>query len=191
MAVFLINFCGWPSKIFHVLLKFWWNHFLHLPENLLLNRSIHYVFLKRFSVTKLYTEFFLKLCKNLFMWIAVSLVIFTYLAKSHLVLNYQYVRKLFSLGYICRYEFSFIKIILINWWKLTFLYQLFSKFRENVTWPMKTKSAISAKMFSKKTPYGLCVESDNRAYFWWLHNRFHKNNYMKKSPGFNRIVRHI
>ena len=139
MAVFLINFCGWPSKIFHDLLKFWWNHFLHLPENLLLNRSIHYVFLKRFSVTKLYTEFFLKLCKNLFMWIAVSLVIFTYLAKSHLVLNYQYVRKLFSLGYICRYGFSFIKIILINWWKLTFLYQLFSKFRENVIWSMKAK----------------------------------------------------
>ena len=31
--------CGWSSRIFHDLLKFWWNPFLHLPENLLPNRS--------------------------------------------------------------------------------------------------------------------------------------------------------
>ena len=34
-----IDFCGWPSKIFHGLLKFPGNPFLHLPENLLLTRS--------------------------------------------------------------------------------------------------------------------------------------------------------
>ena len=33
-----INFCGWPSKIFHDLLKFRRNPFLHFPENVLLNR---------------------------------------------------------------------------------------------------------------------------------------------------------
>ena len=32
--------------------------------------------------------------------------------------------------------------------KLTFLFQLFSKFWENLIWPMKAKSTISAKYFS-------------------------------------------
>ena len=116
-----------------------------------------------------------------------SLVIFTYLAKSYLILKNQHVKKLFSLGYIYRYEFSFIRIILINWWKLTFLYRLFSKFRENVNWPMKAKSAISAKIFFRKTLYGLCIEIDKIVYFWRRHNRFHKNNYMKKAPEVNRF----
>ena len=163
----------------------------HLLENLLLNRSILLCLFKMFFCYQPIYRVFLKTLRKSIFVDTCFFVIFTHLAKSHLILKNQYERKLFFLGYISRHEFSFIKVILINWWKLTFLYQLFSKFRENVTWPMKTKSAISAKMFSKKTPYGLCVESDNRAYFWWLHNRFHKNNYMKKSPGFNRIVRHI
>ena len=133
----------------------------------------------------------LKLCKYLFLWIAVSLVIFAYLAKSHLILKNQYVRKLISLGYICRYEFSFIRIIWINLWKLTFLYQLFLKLRENIIWPMIAKSPISVKISFRKALYGLCIEIDNSAYFWRRHNRFHRNNYMKKVSEFNRIFRHI
>ena len=42
------------------------------------------------------------------------------------------------------------RIILNNWWKLTLLFQSFWKFRENVTWTMKVKSTISAKIFSGK-----------------------------------------
>ena len=45
---------------------------------------------------------FLKALQNLLLQIAVSLVIFTDLAKSHLILKNQYVRKLISIGYICR-----------------------------------------------------------------------------------------
>ena len=56
---------------------------------------------------------------------------------------------------------------------------------------MKAKSAISAKIFSRKTLYGLCIEIDNSAYFWRRHNRFHKNNYTKKAPKINRIFRHM
>ena len=81
----------------------------------------------------------------------------------------QYVRKLILLRYICR-------IIL----KLTFLLQLFSKFRENVTWPVKFKTTISAKIFFRETLKGLCIETDNSAYFWRLHNRFRKSNYLTR-----------
>ena len=56
---------------------------------------------------------------------------------------------------------------------------------------MKAKPAISAKMFFRKTLYGLCIEIDNSAYFWRRHNRFHKNNYAKKAPKINRIFRHM
>ena len=42
------KFCGWPSKIFYDLLKFRWNPSLHLPESLLLNRSILLCLLEMF-----------------------------------------------------------------------------------------------------------------------------------------------
>ena len=51
--------------------------------------------------------------------------------------------------YICRNESSFISIILNIWRKLTFLFQLLSKFWENVILPMKAKSTISTKIFSR------------------------------------------
>ena len=94
-----------------------------------------------------------------FIWFIYSLffflVIFTDLAKSHLILlTNQYVRKLILLRYICR-------IIL----KLTFLLQLFSKFRENVIWPVKSKPTIPAKIFFRETRKGLCIETVNSAYF--------------------------
>ena len=95
-------------------------------------------------------------------------VIFTDLTKSHLILlTNQYVRKLILLRYICR-------IIL----KLTLLHQVFSKFRENVIWPVKSKPTISAKIFFRETLKGLCIETDNSAYFWRLHDRFRKTNYL-------------
>ena len=60
--------------------------------------------------------------ETLFLWIAISLVIFTDLAKRHLILKNQYVRHLvlknqyvsrfISLRYICRNEFSFTRMIL-------------------------------------------------------------------------------
>ena len=63
--------------------------------------------------------------------------------------------------------------------KLTFLFQLFSKFRENVIWPMKAKSTISAKIFLRETLWGLYIKTDSSAYFWRRDNRFFlKNNYM-------------
>ena len=99
--------------------------------------------------------------------------------------------KTHSLGRICRNEFSFIRIIFSNWRKLTFLFQLFSKFWENVIWPKKAKSAISAKIFFRKTLWGLCTETDISTYFWQRHDRFHKNNYLKKAPEFNRIFCHM
>ena len=83
------------------------------------------------------------------------------MAKSHLILKNQYVRKLISLRYICRNEFSPIRIIL----KLTFLFQLFPKFRENVIWPVKAKSTLSAKIFFRETLWGFYIEIDNSAYF--------------------------
>ena len=97
-----------------------------------------------------------------------------------LILKNQYVRKLISLGYTCRNEFSFIRIILNSLRKLTFLLQLFSKFRENVIWPVKAKSPIFAKIFFRETLQGLCIETDDSVYFWRRHNRFLKKNYLKK-----------
>ena len=111
-----------------------------------LNRSILLCLFKMFfSYQTIYRVLLKTLRKSIFV-VAVSLVIFTYLAKSHLILDSIY-EKTLLVWCICRYEFSFIRIILINWWKLTFLYQLFSKFWENVIWPVKAKSAISAKIF--------------------------------------------
>ena len=76
-------------------------------------------------------RFFQKL-RNLLLQISVSLVNFMHLAKSHLILKSQYARKFILQRYICRNEFSFIRIILNIWQKLTFLFQLFPKFRENI-----------------------------------------------------------
>ena len=98
------------------------------------------------------------------------------LTKSHLILKNQYVRKLILLRYICGNEYSPIRIIL----KLTFLFQLFSKFRKNVVWPVKAKPKISAKIFVRQTLKVLCIETENSAYFWRLHNRFRKSNYLIK-----------
>ena len=65
--VHLINFCGWPFKIFYDLLKFWWNPFLHLPENLLLNRSVLLCLLKMFFCHQTMDRVFLKtLRKSIF-----------------------------------------------------------------------------------------------------------------------------
>ena len=72
-------------------------------------------------------------------------------------------------------------IFKLNFWiilKLTFLFQLFSKFRENVIWPIKAKSMISAKIFFRETLEGFYIEIDNKAYFWRRHNRFRKNYYL-------------
>ena len=98
------------------------------------------------------------------------------LTKSHLILKNQYVRKLILLRYICGNEYSPIRIIL----KLTFLFQLFSKFRKNVVWPVKAKPKISAKIFVRQTLKVLCIETENSAYFWRLHNRFRKSNLSRK-----------
>ena len=98
------------------------------------------------------------------------------LTKSHLILKNQYVRKLILLRYICGNEYSPIRIIL----KLTFLFQLFSKFRKNVVWPVKAKPKISAKIFVRQTLKVLCIETENSAYFWRFHNRFWKSNYLIK-----------
>ena len=96
------------------------------------------------------------------------------LAKSHLILKNQYMKKFILLRYICRNEFSNLTLTL----KLTLLFQLFSKFRENVIWPIKAKSMISAKIFFRETPEGFYIEIDNKAYFWRRHNRFRKNYYL-------------
>ena len=53
-GVHLINFYGWPSKIFYDLLKFRGNPFLHLPENLLLNRFFLSCVLENFLVYAYY-----------------------------------------------------------------------------------------------------------------------------------------
>ena len=103
-------------------------------------------------------------------------IIFTDMTKSHLILKNQLMRKPISLGYICRNNFSPIKIIL----KLTLLFQLFSKLRENVIWLMKAKPTISAKMFFRKTLNDLCIETDNSAYFWRFQNKFGKSNCLIK-----------
>ena len=103
------------------------------------------------SITKLLTVAFLKFFKNLFLWIAVSLVILNNLGKNRLILKNQYVRKIISLLYICRDEFSFIRIILNIWRKIMFLFQLSSKFWDNIIWPMKVKFTISMKIFFRKT----------------------------------------
>ena len=83
------------------------------------------------------------------------------LSKSHVIFKNQYVRKLVSLKDICRNEFSFIRIIL----KLTFLFQLFKKFRENIICPMKAKSTISAEIFFRETFSGYSIEIDNCLFF--------------------------
>ena len=70
--------------------------------------------------------------------------------EEPLTLRNQYVRKLISLGYICRNEFSFISIILNIWWQLTILFRLFSKFRENVIWQWKLNLGCRRKYFSGK-----------------------------------------
>ena len=96
------------------------------------------------------------------------------LSKSHVIFKNQYVRKLVSLKDICRNEFSFIRIVL----KLTFLFQLFKKFRENIICPMKAKSTISAEIFFRETFSGYSIEIDNSVYFLRRHNRFWKSNYL-------------
>ena len=116
------KFCGWPSKIFDDLLKFRWNPSLHSPESLLLNRSILLCLFEMFFCYQTIDRVFLKtLRKSIFM----DSCFFSYFhvfGEEPLNLLESLVKKLFSLGYICSYEFSYIRIILINWWKLTFLY---------------------------------------------------------------------
>ena len=80
-----------------------------------------------------------------------SFFFFMDLAKSHLILKEQYVRKFTSLKYVCRNQFSLIGIILNVSRKLTFLFQLFLNFRENKVWPMKAKSATFPKIFFRET----------------------------------------
>ena len=84
------------------------------------------------------------------------------------------IREKTDLVTICGNEYLPIRIIL----KLTVLFQLFSKFRKNVVWPVKAKPKISAKIFVKETLKGLCIETENSAYFWRLHNRIRKSNYL-------------
>ena len=60
-------------------------------------------------------------------------------------------RKFISLRYICRNESSFITIILNIWRKLIFLFQLLSKFGENVNLPMKAERQYLRKYFSRKS----------------------------------------
>ena len=186
-----INVFGWPSKIFHDLLKFRWNPFLHLPENLLLDRSILLCLFKMFFCYQTIDRVFLKtLQKSIF----VNSCFFSYfhvfgeepLNAPESVCEKTLLVKIHLQVWIFIYQDNFF-----NWWKLTFLYLLFSKFRENIIWRMKAKSAISAKTFFRKTHYGLCIEIDNSAYFWRRHNIFHKNSHMKKAPEFNRIFRYI
>ena len=78
--------------------------------------------------------------------------------------------------------------------KLTFLFQLFSKFRENAIWPMKAKSTISAKIFFRETLWGLYIKTDSSAYFWRRDNRFfektiiwRKVTWITKSREFSRV----
>ena len=96
------------------------------------------------------------------------------LSKSHVIFKNQYVRKLVSLKDICRNEFSFIRIVL----KLTFLFQLFKKFRENIICPMKAKSTISAEIFFRETFSGYSIEIGNSVYFLRRHNRYWRSNYL-------------
>ena len=64
--------------------------------------------------------------------------------------------------------------------KLTLLFQLFSKFWENVIWPIKAKSTISTKIFFRETLQGLCIEIDWRRVFHGVTTNFRKTIIWKK-----------
>ena len=142
-----ISFCGWPSKIFHDLLKFRWNPFLHLPENLRLNRSIILYLFKMFFYYQTIDRVFLKTLRKA---VHVDSCFFTYFhifGKEPVNPQESIFEKILLVRihlqvWIFTYQYNFD-----YWWKLTFLNQLFSKFQDNVIWPMKAKSAISAKIF--------------------------------------------
>ena len=112
--------------------------------DIVLNISLQNSLLASLLLLLSYKQVFFKTLQKI---IFVACYFFSYLrdlAKSHLILKNQYVRKLISLGYICRNEF--LNILR----KLTLLFQLFSKFWENVIWPMKAKSTGSAKIFFRE-----------------------------------------
>ena len=73
-------------------------------------------------------------------------------------LKNQYVRIHISLWDICRNGFSFIRIILNNMRKLTFFFQIFSKIRENVPWPMKFKYILIYSQYPRKHFSGKCFK---------------------------------
>ena len=94
----------------------------------------------------------------MFLSIAVSFVIFKDLTYSRLILKNQYVRKYIPLWYICRSGFSFIRIILNNVRKLTFLFQILLKIRENVPWPTKFKYIPMYSQYPQKYFSGKCFK---------------------------------
>ena len=94
----------------------------------------------------------------MFLSIAVSFVIFKDLTYSRLILKNQYVRKYIPLWYICRSGFSFIRIILKNVRKLTFLFQILLKIRENVPWPTKFKYIPMYSQYPRKYFSGKCFK---------------------------------
>ena len=94
----------------------------------------------------------------MFLSIAVSFVIFKDLTYSRLILKNQYVRKYIPLWYICRSGFSFIRIILNNVRKLTFLFQILLKIRENVPWPTKFKYIPMYSQYPRKYFSGKCFK---------------------------------
>ena len=94
----------------------------------------------------------------MFLSIAISFVIFKDLTYSRLILKNQYVRKYIPLWYICRSGFSFIRIILNNVRKLTFLFQILLKIRENVPWPTKFKYIPMYSQYPRKYFSGKCFK---------------------------------
>ena len=94
----------------------------------------------------------------MFLSIAVSFVIFKDLTYSRLILKNQYVRKYIPLWYICRSGFSFIRIILNNVRKLTFLFQILLKIRENKPWPTKFKYIPMYSQYPRKYFSGKCFK---------------------------------
>ena len=94
----------------------------------------------------------------MFLSIAISFVIFKDLTYSRLILKNQYVRKYIPLWYICRSGFSFIRIILNNVRKLTFLFQILLKIRENKPWPTKFKYIPMYSQYPRKYFSGKCFK---------------------------------
>ena len=133
------------------------------------------------SVTKLQNGhrqgFFWIICENLFLWINVSLVIFKDLVRREPLNPQESVYEKFHLLTLHLQEWSFIyKNNFNNRPKLTFLCQLFSKFRENLFWLMKFKSMISEKIYFRKNFYFYL----RRNWWHWLFWRRRKGFWKQK-----------